>query len=193
MRLVRCLSVAQLMVLLLTSCADYEDLRRETTLKARRSGSRAILAGTSYWNGGRGRSQVVIQLDEQKAYFYKGGELAGVSRVSSGREGYRTPAGSYRILDKNPKHRSTLYGKYVDAEGNVLDRDVDVRKDPKPAGAKFVGAPMPYFMRFYGGYGMHAGYLPGYPASHGCIRMPDFMAEQFYANAPVGTPVIVRK
>ena len=51
---------------------------------------------------------------------------------------------------------------------------------------------MPYFMRIHGGIGMHAGYLPGYPASHGCIRLPKEMAVHFFENAKVGTPVTVR-
>ena len=50
---------------------------------------------------------------------------------------------------------------------------------------------MPYFMRIVGGIGMHAGYLPGYPASHGCIRMPEFMAENFFNSVSVGTPVTI--
>jgi lipoprotein-anchoring transpeptidase ErfK/SrfK len=51
---------------------------------------------------------------------------------------------------------------------------------------------MPYFMRFNNGIGMHAGYLPGYPASHGCVRMPQDLAEAFFRHAPVGTTVEVR-
>src|SRR5262249_27476286 len=51
--------------------------------------------------------------------------------------------------------------------------------------------PMPWFMRFHGADGMHAGYLPGYPASHGCVRMPDQLALEFYQAVDVGTPVTV--
>ena len=72
-----------------------------------------------------------------------------------------------------------------------MQRDVDVRKDPCPKGARFVGAAMPYFMRFTGGYGMHAGYVPRYRASHGCIRMPEKMARRFFEAAKVGTRVEV--
>lgn len=50
---------------------------------------------------------------------------------------------------------------------------------------------MPYFMRIHGGVGMHAGFLPGYAASHGCIRLPPALAQQFFENAPAGTPVEV--
>jgi hypothetical protein len=145
----------------------------------------------SYWDGDglRGSPRVVISLSEQKAYFYKGDVLAGVSRISTGREGYDTPAGNFKVTQKSPNHRSNLYGDYVDAAGNVVVKDVDVREDPKPAGCEFLGASMPYFMRVHGGVGMHAGFLPGYPASHGCIRMPEHMARAFFNNVSIGTPV----
>ena len=65
-------------------------------------------------------------------------------------------------------------------------------KDEAAEAAHDEGAPMPNFMRITpGGVGMHAGYLPGFPASHGCIRMPEFMSQHFFENVKVGTPVIV--
>ena len=70
----------------------------------------------------------------------------------------------------------------------VSDADVDMRV---PRGGKFIPAPMHYFMRFHGADGMHAGYLPGYPASHGCVRMPEQMAIAFFNAVEVGTPVRV--
>ena len=145
----------------------------------------------SYWDGDGvpGPSSVVIYLKEQRAYFYKGDQLVGVSQVSAGREGHNTPIGNYKIIQKDPDHASNLYGDYVDASGNIVQKDVELGKDPKPPGANFKGAPMPFFMRITGGVGMHKGYLPGYPASHGCIRMPGKMAESFYNNVEVGTPV----
>jgi hypothetical protein len=60
-----------------------------------------------------------------------------------------------------------------------------------PAGGKFIPAPMRYFMRFEGANGMHAGYLPGYPASHGCVRLPEQNAIAFFNSVEVGTPVTV--
>jgi hypothetical protein len=60
-----------------------------------------------------------------------------------------------------------------------------------PPGCRFVQAPMPYFMRFNGAEGMHAGYLPGYPASHGCVRLPKEKAIAFFEAVEVGTPVTV--
>lgn len=146
-----------------------------------------------YWRGDgvSGAPSIVIDLGGQEARFYKGGELVGVSPISSGREGYRTPTGSFRVIQKNKDHVSNLYGNYVDREGNVVVRNVGVHRDPRPRGAVFRGAPMPYFMRITGAVGMHAGYLPGVPDSHGCIRMPSHMAETFFANTPSGTPVRV--
>lgn len=73
-----------------------------------------------------------------------------------------------------------------------MAQNVENNKDPKPRGTVFQGAPMPYFLRVHGGIGMHAGYLPGYPASHGCIRLPKEMALKFFEDAPVGTPVEIR-
>ena len=75
--------------------------------------------------------------------------------------------------------------------GHKGKKEVDTRKDPKPKGAIYDGAKMPYFMRFVRGTGMHEGFLPGYPASHGFIRMPGSVAEQFFNNVSLGTPVTV--
>jgi lipoprotein-anchoring transpeptidase ErfK/SrfK len=137
------------------------------------------------------RTEIRINRGEQKAYFYKGGELVGVSAISTGREEFGTPAGNFKIIQKNRDHVSSKYGNYVDSEGNILMKDVDRTKDKMPPGARYDGAKMPFFMRIHGGYGMHEGFLPGYPASHGCIRMPGFMAEAFFNNVELGTPVTV--
>ncbi len=147
----------------------------------------------SYWDGDGvpGKPSIKISLGEQKAFFYKGGQLVGISQLSTGREGMGTTTGSFKIIQKDQNHVSSQYGDYVDAGDNVVVANVDVGKDPKPPGTHFKGAPMPYFMRIVGGTGMHAGYLPGYPASHGCIRMPEFMAENFFRSVSVGTPVTV--
>lgn len=149
----------------------------------------------SYWDEGTasGAPLIRIFLKKQKAKFYKGDTLIGVSQISSGREGFITPKGSYKILQKEINHASNLYGMWKTADGTVINNDVDVRKYPTPPpGAHFEGAPMPYFMRITnGGVGMHQGYLPGFAASHGCIRMPCWIARHFFHNVSVGTPVIV--
>jgi lipoprotein-anchoring transpeptidase ErfK/SrfK len=147
----------------------------------------------SYWDGDHasGSPSIKISLGEQRAYFYKGGVLVGVSQLSTGREGLNTPTGTFKIIQKDKDHASTLFGDYVDASGKVVMPNVDIKKDPKPPGTHFQGTPMPYFMRIVSGTGLHAGYLPGYPASHGCIRMPEFMAEDFFRSVSVGTPVTI--
>ncbi|MFZ9932097.1 MAG: L,D-transpeptidase family protein [Chthoniobacterales bacterium] len=156
--------------------------------------SGGIVDTVSYWDGDgiSGRPSITIDLREQQARFYKDGKLVGISLISSGREGYNTPTGTFTIMQKNKNHVSNLYGDYVDGGGNVMVANVGVKTDPKPEGAVFRGAPMPYFMRITSsGVGMHAGFLPGFPASHGCIRMPERMAEIFFANVSHGTPVRV--
>ncbi len=149
----------------------------------------------SYWDGEgvKGRPKIVIDVSDQKAYFYKDDLLVGVSKVSSGRDGYDTPLGSYKILQKNRDHESSLYGDYVYPDGTIAVKEVDTTKDPKPPGTIYDGADMPYFMRFHRGVGLHAGYLPGFAASHGCVRMPNHMAEVFFENISIGTPVIVQR
>lgn len=136
-----------------------------------------------------GPPSIVIRLGDQKAEFYRGSRLVGMSPVSTGREGYCTPSGQFRVIQKNAHHVSNLYGDYVDKDGQVVMANVGIHNDPRPPGTAFRGAPMPYFMRVHGAVGMHAGYLPGYPASHGCIRLPPEPARLFFAHAPLGTPV----
>ena len=149
----------------------------------------------SYWDGDGvpGPVHIEVRLAEQRAYFFKGDQLVGVSQVSTGKEGHNTPTGSYKVLQKDKDHRSTLYGDYVDAAdpSKVVVSNVENGKDPKPPGTVFLGSSMPYFLRVTNGVGLHAGYLPGVPASHGCIRMPEFMAENFFYNTPMGAPVSI--
>jgi lipoprotein-anchoring transpeptidase ErfK/SrfK len=161
-------------LLLLGGCADIDNLAYD------------------YIRRPSGRVAIIVDLSGQHAYLYRGGEVVLTAPVSTGREGYNTPAGRYRVIEKDIDHRSSIYGAY-EQYGRIVKENVDVRKDPRPPGSTFVGAPMPYFLRIVGGVGLHAGYLPGYPASHGCIRMPESKAERFYAAARVGTPVTVTR
>lgn len=142
-----------------------------------------------------GSPEIRVDLSEQLAYFYKGGELVGVSRVSTGRPGYRTPRGNFRVLSKKKRHRSSQFGMYVDRDTHrVVRADVDRGNDPRPPGTYYRGAKMNYFVRFHRGVGFHAsGDVPAHPASHGCVRMPSKMARKFYRHAPVGTPVTVSR
>jgi hypothetical protein len=154
----------------------------------------AIPDDVSYWDGDgvSGAPLIKISRKDQKAFFYKGNLLVGVSRISSGKEDHGTPNGRYKIIQLSKDHRSSKYGVFKDKiTGATINDDVDTSKDKVPPGAVFVGAPMPNFMRFNGGVGMHTGYLPGYAASHGCVRMPHQMSEKFFENVKIGTPVIV--
>jgi lipoprotein-anchoring transpeptidase ErfK/SrfK len=147
----------------------------------------------SHWDGDgvSGAPSIRISLGEQRAYFYKGGQLVGVSVISTGREGFGTVKGHFKIIQKDKDHVSSRFGDYIDKQGNIIKKEIDRDIDPMPKGAIYDGAKMPYFMRIVGGTGMHQGFLPGYPASHGCIRMPGNMAEIYFKNVSVGTPVTI--
>ena len=93
-----------------------------------------------------GRPSIVVKLREQQAYLYRGRHLAAASRISSGREGHRTPVGSFSVIRKDVDHRSSIYGAFVDESGRVVRPNVDARKDPKPPHSKFIGASMPFFV-----------------------------------------------
>jgi hypothetical protein len=139
-----------------------------------------------------GQSPIAVEIDLglQTAYLIQGRHIVLESPISSGRYGHLTQTGSFKVVEKERKHYSSIYGKIVDGAGRtvVADADVDMKV---PSGCKFVPAPMHYFMRFHGADGMHAGYLPGYPASHGCVRMPEQLAIAFFNSVEVGTPVQV--
>jgi lipoprotein-anchoring transpeptidase ErfK/SrfK len=137
-------------------------------------------------------AHVMVSLTKQRAYLMTGEEIAIDSPISSGKRGHTSPSGSFTILEKDKDHRSSLYGDYVDSKGRVVRGGISARIDSAPSGTHYVGASMKWFMRLTGeGVGMHVGILPGYPASHGCIRMPEPAAAAFYSHVKVGTPVRV--
>ena len=137
-----------------------------------------------------GGVSVEIDLQDQMAYLIEDGYVLLASPISSGRYGHLTTRGQFKIIQKERNHYSNLYGKIVDARGNTIVADADSDM-PVPRGGRFMPAPMRYFMRFNGAEGMHAGYLPGYPASHGCVRLPEENAIAFFEAVEVGTPVTV--
>ncbi len=150
----------------------------------------------SYWSDRVSNAplRITIKLSDQTAYFHRGGEKVGQSRVATGKQGHSTPLGSFTISEKVVDKRSTLYGRIYDAKGYLKIADADTRRHTVPEGGKFVGCPMPYWMRLTGsGIGMHVGPIPnpGAPASHGCIRMPREMARGLFDKAPVGTKVTI--
>jgi lipoprotein-anchoring transpeptidase ErfK/SrfK len=135
---------------------------------------------------------VRVSLPRQRAYLMVGDQIAADSPISSGKAGHSTPSGNFSVLEKDPDHRSSIYGDFVDGSGRVVRAGISAKIDSAPSGTHYVGAPMTWFMRLTGeGVGMHVGILPGYPASHGCIRMPSDGAKLFYDTVKIGTPVTV--
>jgi hypothetical protein len=107
---------------------------------------------------------MVVSISEQRAYVYRNGILIGATTVSTGRPGHPTPTGVFTVLQKQKEHRSTIYD----------------------------GAPMPYMERLtWGGVALHAGGLPGYPESHGCIHLPSEFAQRLFDISPNGMTVVI--
>jgi len=111
-----------------------------------------------------GQVVIVVSLPEQRAHVYRNGVRIGVSTVSTGMEGHPTPTGTFEILQKKVMNHSNLYNN----------------------------APMPFMQRLtWDGIALHAGKIPGYAASHGCIRLPLGFAEKLYAETERGGLVVV--
>ena len=111
-----------------------------------------------------GEVEIVVSIPLQRAYVYRGGTLIGVTTVSTGRDGYETPVGSFAILQKRREHYSNRYNN----------------------------APMPFMQRLtWDGIALHAGEIPGRPASHGCIRLPLAFARQLFGVTQMGGAVHV--
>ena len=136
------------------------------------------------------QTRVMINLTEQAAYLIEDGRVAMVSPIASGKAGWGTPVGNFRVFSKDLNHRSGSFGLIVDRSGRIVNPNA-TPGSYIPAGCYYMPAPMPYFMEFSRRIGMHAGYLPGYPASHGCVRMPRDLASEFFARVQIGTPVRV--
>ena len=177
-------------IILCSSCEEVPSYVQEL-----RAGVFPWAARSGYWNGDgvHGRPEIVVYLSEQEACFYKGKRVVGESTVSTGKPGFSTPPGHYHVISKDRNHVSSEFGDYVDDSGKVVKSNIDSRNDSQPPGTHFDGARMPYCMHFNGGYAMHEGFVPRYAASHGCIRLPNGMAEHFFDASPEGTPVVVKK
>ena len=191
------------LTLLLGACASYDGRLNSTSTQylgtdgsiVTKTSTASLADKMSYWAGecASGPANIIIDISQQKLFYYRGGKLVGVSAVSTGREGHDSPVGHFKVRKKEKEHASNLYGDFVDASGTVVVKNVDVTKDKPPAGTHFQGSSMPWFMEFAPGVGMHTGFLPGIPDSHGCIRLPDRMAKTFFEVTPMGTPVTVEK
>ena len=112
----------------------------------------------------KGPVLVYVDLGRQRATVYRNGVRVAVTTISSGKEGHETPTGVFTILQKNKDHRSSTYDN----------------------------APMPYMQRLtWKGVALHAGNLPGFPASHGCVRLPLEFARILFDNMPMGGTVVI--
>jgi len=138
----------------------------------------------------RSGTRVIINLSEQRAYLIEDGKVSLVSPIASGKPGWSTPTGNYSVISKDIDHRSQSFGLIVDNWGRIVSSSA-TPGSYVPRGSHYEPAPMPYYMEFTTAIGMHAGFLPGYPASHGCVRMPRDLAERFFARVNIRTPVTV--
>lgn len=137
-------------------------------------------------------THIVVSIPKQRAYLMIGEQIVADGPISSGKRGHETPRGHFNVMEKDPNHHSSLYGDFVDSRGRTVRAGVSAHIDSAPSGTHFAGAPMKWFLRLTGeGVGMHIGILPGYPASHGCVRESPEGAKLFYDHAKVGTPVDV--
>ncbi len=137
-------------------------------------------------------SHVLISLSKQRVYLMTGDQIYIDSPISSGKAGHATPRGNFSVMEKDLDHRSSVYGNFVDRSGRIVRGGVSTKIDSAPSGTRYSGAPMKYFCRLTGtGVGMHIGILPGYAASHGCVRLPAEIAPLIYAKVRVGTRVVV--
>ncbi len=139
------------------------------------------------------QSRIVISLGQQRAFLLnEANEIVIDTPISSGKRAGMTPIGSFKITQKSANHRSNIYGNYVDRQGRIVRAGVSTKIDSAPSGTRFSGAPMNHFMRLTDfGVGLHEGILPGYPASHGCIRLPGDIAEMIFHKVKLGTPVTI--
>lgn len=154
--------------------------------------SRDIWRGAAVeWYAPR-QTRVEILLDQQRGRLYIKDQIAMDFPACTGRSGeYETPTGKFRITEKKLEHRSSLYGSYVNAAGDVVKGGVHSSEEA-PEGSRFEGTKMPYWMRFNGAIGMHTGAVFREGSSHGCVRIPPEACSIIFAKTTVGTPVIVK-
>lgn len=136
------------------------------------------------------QTRIVVSLGRQRAYLYVGDEVAIDAPVSTGKRRGQTPVGDYTITEKSGRHRSPLFGDFVDAEGQLVRSGVSVRIDAAPSGTTFRPVEVRYFLRLNAeGLALHAGPLPGYPAADTAVRLPSDIAPLFFQRVRNGTPV----
>lgn len=146
--------------------ADPALARTATPAVAIEEAAATLAPNRFVWNDVPGEDSVTVEVNigEQRAYVYRGGQMIGAATVSTGKDGKETPSGTFTILQKKVDHRSNLYD----------------------------AAPMPFMQRLtWDGVAIHAGRNPGFPASHGCIRVPAGFAKKLYEVTTLGTEVTV--
>lgn len=137
-------------------------------------------------------SWVKISLKKQRGFLMNGEQVVLDYPICSGIASRPTPPGDYKVLEKIVDKRSNLYGKILDADGNVVNSDADSRTDTIPEGGKFLGASMSYWMRMTNdGVGHHVGPIRRYPASHACVRGPSKTMPIVYSKMEVGSRIFV--
>jgi len=133
-----------------------------------------------------------IDTSIQRGFLMHGEKVVIDYPICSGRSTHPTPKGVFKILEKKEEKVSNRYGRIYDAEGNLVNGDADIRTDEVPEGGKFVGAPMPFWMRLSNdGIGHHIGPTLRRPSSHGCIRGPKSVVPLVFAKVEKGTKVYV--
>jgi lipoprotein-anchoring transpeptidase ErfK/SrfK len=147
----------------------------------------ALLLGSP---GMASSTRVIINLSDQRVSLVQQGRITLVSPIASGKPGWSTPRGNFSIFNKDIDHHSRSFGSVFDAYGRMVNSNATPGSHV-PRGGHYRPAAMPYFMEFSPAIGMHAGYLPGYAASHGCVRMPRDLAALFFERVQIGTPVTV--
>jgi lipoprotein-anchoring transpeptidase ErfK/SrfK len=171
-----------LFVSLATGCAYHERVAAVP--------SPPVVMGSINASTMRSGTRVIINLSEQRAYLIEGGKVILISPIASGKPGWSTPTGTFSVISKDIDHRSQSFGLIIDGSGRISSSSATPGTHV-PSGFHYQPAPMPYYMEFTAAIGMHAGYLPGYPASHGCVRMPRDLAERFFERVNIRTPVTV--
>ena len=167
---------------LAAGCADHERVAAVSPPP--------VMIGSTYGSAMHLGTRVIINLSEQRAYLIEGGKVSLISPIASGKPGWSTPTGNFSVIRKDIDHHSQSFGSVVDGSGRIATLSA-TPGTYVPPGFHYQPAPMPFYMQFSQAIGMHAGYLPGYPASHGCVRMPRDLAERFFERVHIGTPVTV--
>lgn len=137
------------------------------------------------------KKKIVVYLDTQTGEFYADGKKGMTFPVSTGIPGHRTPSGRFAIFNKEKNNTSSLYGTIYNAKGEVVVPYANTQKDRVPPGGYYLGAQMPYTMKFTELCAFHEGIVPEEPTltSHGCIHLTPDVARELFELCGEGTKV----